>query len=161
MSNNGDGHPQAPPVGIEATLSIRGQYVKDLSFENPNAPISLTTGEGQPKIDVQVEVGARLLAETDYEVHVKIAATARHGEAIAFVLELVYGGVFALGNIPEDSRQAICLIECPRLLFPFARRIVADATRDGGFPPLLLDPIDFAALYRQQLIQHAADAPDA
>ncbi len=160
MSNNGNGQSEALPGATQATLSIRGQYVKDLSFENPNAPLSLATTQEQPKIDVRVEVGARLLAETDFEVHIKIAASARHGEATAFVLELVYGGVFALANIPEDSRHAVCLIECPRLLFPFARRIVGDATRDGGFPPLLLDPIDFAALYRQQLTQQAEAAKD-
>ena len=147
-----DAEPTQPAV------AIRAQYVKDLSFENPGAPMSLAAEKGPPTIDVNVDVQARALAETDYEVSLRITATAKHEEAIAFELELLYAGVFSLLNIAAENRSPVCLIECPRLLFPFARRIVADATRDGGFPPLLLNPIDFATLYREHLERQGAAA---
>ena len=146
----------------QPAIAVRAQYVKDLSFENPGAPMSLAAEKGQPTIDVNVDVEARALAETEYEVSLRIAATAKHDETAAFEVELLYAGLFSLVNVSEENRSQVCLIECPRLLFPFARRIVADATRDGGFPPLLLNPIDFAALYRQHLErQGEASAGDA
>jgi len=151
MADTNDGAPApAPADASEApSLSINAQYVKDLSFENPNAPHSLTQAANRPQIEVNVDVQARGLASNTFEVDLHITATAKHGEATAFVVELVYAGLFTLRNVPADQLEAVCLIECPRLIFPFARRIVADATRDGGFPPLLLDPIDFFQLYRR------------
>ncbi len=131
-------------------LSVTAQYVKDFSFENPNAPQSLAPPKEQPQIDVNVEVEANLLAPDNYEVTLRIAVTARNVETTLFVIELLYAGLFRIENIPEESLEAVCLIECPRLIFPFARRIIADGTRDGGFPPMLIDPIDFATLYRQR-----------
>lgn len=130
-------------------VSILTQYVKDLSFENPNAPMSLQM-ETAPRIEINVSVNARRANEDMYEVELKIDAKAFNGEAVAFVVELLYGGLFALRNIPAEALEPFLVVEAPRILFPFARRIVADATRDGGFPPLLLEPIDFATLYMQQ-----------
>jgi preprotein translocase subunit SecB len=138
-------------------LSILTQYVKDLSFENPRAPLGLQNASQRPEIQIQVDVQARQLGQEQFEVILELNAQARAGETAVFVLELTYGGVFALANIPADSLQPLLLIECPRLLFPYARRIVSDATRDGGFPPLMIDPIDFVALYRRRM-QQAAEA---
>ncbi|HLU91889.1 MAG TPA: protein-export chaperone SecB [Pedomonas sp.] len=142
-------------------VSILAQYVKDLSFENPNAPQSLQNAAGaQPRIEVNVNVGVRRVAEDAYEVDLRVDATARHEALKAFQVELLYSGVFGLKNVPEEALEPFLLVEAPRMLFPFARRIVADATRDGGFPPLLLDPIDFAALYMQQRGQANGATPD-
>jgi preprotein translocase subunit SecB len=153
MSDSGAGAPQGPaPQGQSAQpqIQILAQYVKDLSFENPNAPQSLAAGGEAPRIEVSIDVGAKALGQERFEIELRITARASRGETRAFVAEVVYAGLFALRNIPEEAMKLVCLIECPRLIFPFARRILGDATRDGGFPPLLLDPIDFAALYRQQ-----------
>jgi len=149
--------PPADPAQAENApqLAIAAQYVKDLSFENPSAPQSLLPSTQAPKIEVGVDVQARQLSEDRFEVDLKITANAKRGDTSLFLLELVYAGLFQLKNIPRESLQAVCLIECPRILFPFARRVVADATRDGGFPPLMLDPIDFVALYRRQAQQQA------
>ncbi len=134
----------APPqVGIIA------QYVKDMSFENPNAPRSFQAGS-QPQIEMNVNVNARKAGDDVYEVELKIEATAKTEDTTSFIVELVYAGLFGLRNIPEEALEPFLLVEAPRLIFPFARRIVADATRDGGFPPLMLEPIDFMALYMAQ-----------
>ena len=130
-------------------VSILVQYVKDLSFENPNAPASLQAA-GQPKIEVNVAVNAKRGGEGVYECELKITAKAAADEGTAFVIELVYAGLFGLQHVPEEALEPFLIIEAPRILFPFARRIIADATRDGGFPPLMLDPIDFASLYMSQ-----------
>jgi preprotein translocase subunit SecB len=141
---NGNGTADAMPQ-----LAINAQYVKDLSFESPNAPQSLLPGQDQPQVQVNVNVSARGVAEDMFEVEIQLNAQAKSGESQTFLVELVYAGLFTIKNIPQESLEAVCLIECPRLIFPFARRIVADATRDGGFPPLMLEPIDFADLYRR------------
>ena len=155
--------PQTPPGGAPADqtnpprLTVVSQYVKDLSFENPRAPRSLQPGETRPEIQIRVDVRAQQVEAERYEVSLQLHAEAKSGEETAFMVELTYAGLFGLLNIPQDSLQPLLLIECPRLLFPFARRVVADATRDGGFPPLLVDPIDFATLYRRR--QQQAQAP--
>jgi preprotein translocase subunit SecB len=141
-----DPAPQSQPL----PLVVNVQYVKDLSFENPNAPNSLALRQ-QPQIAVNVDVRARTLADNAYEVLLMINAEAKQDEQIAFVVELTYAGVFTLNGIAEEHIKPVLLIECPRILFPFARAILSDATRDGGFPPLSLQPIDFAQLFRQQL----------
>ena len=147
--NGGDTEPQ---VGILA------QYVKDLSFENPNAPM-VYQWEGQPQIDVQFNIGTTPIADEIHEVSLKIEARAtQEGQGTAFVIELVYAGVFGLRNVPEDQLQPFLLAEAPRLLFPFARRIVAEQVRDGNFPPLMLEPIDFTGIYLQQRAQAGAEA---
>jgi preprotein translocase subunit SecB len=153
--------PETPAGGAPADqsprLTIVSQYVRDLSFENPRAPLSLQTSQGRPEIQIRVDVRAQHMEAERYEVSLQLHAEAKAGDQIAFVVELTYGGVFGLINVPQDSLQPLLLIECPRLLFPFARRVIADATRDGGFPPLLIDPIDFVSLYRRR--QQQAQAP--
>ncbi len=152
------GEQEAASAGGQPGIHVLGQYIKDLSFENPNAPASLSGGEGSPELNVNVNVNAKRISESDAEVELKLEATARRGTQPLFVTEVTYAGVFQLQNVPNEHLQPIMLIECPRLLFPFARQILADATRQGGFPPLLIDPVDFAALYRQKLEAAAAEA---
>ena len=145
---NGGPQPQAMPQ-----IGVLGQYVKDLSFENPNAPQSITpTPAGQqPSINIQVNVDAAPMSETDFEVTLRLEGKAEAQGMMLFNFELVFAGAFRIQNVPPETLQPIVLIECPRLLFPFAREIVATAVRNGGFAPLLLDPIDFVGLYRQRL----------
>jgi preprotein translocase subunit SecB len=145
-------------------IHVLGQYIKDLSFENPGAPRSLRPSDKAPKLDVSVNVNARPQSETDYEIELKLEARATRGEETLFIAEVNYCGMFQIRNVPQDRMHPILLIECPRLLFPFARQVIADATRHGGFPPLLIDPVDFTALYRQRaaelnLQQAAAPQP--
>lgn len=154
--------------GIEADqgpkVTVRVQYIKDFSFENPGAPKALADTAEAPQIQVNVDVEARPMGGSHYEVALHVNASAKKNEANVFVIELVYAALFSLENIPRDRLENFCLVECPRLLFPFARRLIADTTRDGGFPPLLLDPIDFGRLLRQHRSQQpgaAAPAPAA
>ena len=144
------GTPQAPQIN---TLV---QFMKDYSFENPNAPNSLQPQEGGPNISIQVNVNARQLTPTDFEVSLKLDGQAGDGPGTLFKFELEYGGVFRLQGIPEDQIHPVVMIECPRILFPFARHIVADGVRNGGFPPLYLDPIDFVGLYQQKAAEAQA-----
>mgnify|MGYP002632347053 FL=1 len=141
-------------------LNVLVQFTRDFSFENPRAPGSLAEQDESPNISIQVNVNAEKLSDTDFEVSLHIEGTAGEGAKTLFKFELEYGGVFSLQNIPEEELQPIVLIECPRLLFPFARQIIADGVRNGGYPPLYIDPIDFVALYQQQLEQ-LATAPGA
>ena len=130
-------------------LQILTQYVRDLSFENPAAPALTPPDGGNPDVSVDANVNARKLAENDYEVGLKFTIQAKFSDQVAFIAELMYCGVFRLVNIPENDIKPVLLIEAPRQLFPFARRILADITRDGGYPPIMLDPIDFLDLYRR------------
>ena len=154
--------PETPTGGAPADqtdaprMTIVSQYVKDLSFENPRAPLSLQPGQARPEVQIRVDVRVETMEAERYEVSLQLHVEAKAGDETAFMVELTYGGVFGLLNIPQDSLQPLLLIECPRLLFPFARRVVADATRDGGFPPLLIEPIDFAPLYRRRQQQAQA-----
>jgi preprotein translocase subunit SecB len=141
----GDAQDTQPQVGVIA------QYVKDLSFENPNAPRSLQNlAQTQPQMEVNVNVNARKLADDVFEVDLKIEVTAKQGAETAFVVDLLYGGLFGVRNLPDENLEAFLVVSAPTLLFPFARRVIADSTRDGGFPPLMLEPVDFTALYMQQ-----------
>ena len=154
-TNGGDGAPTPglgqAPGGPAPQLNVLAQYTKDLSFENPNAPRVLT-GQQQPQINIQVGVNATPQNQTDFEVALKIEGKAElPNNQVLFSFELVYGGIFRIQNVPQESLSAVVMIECPRLLFPFARQIIADASRNGGFQPLLIDPIDFVALFRQRL----------
>ena len=154
----GTTNPGTPPQ-----LRILTQYVKDLSFENPGAPQSLRGGDA-PQIDLSIDVAGRSAGDDTYEVMIKINAQAKRGDDVLFIVELDYAGLFELKNFDDRSREPMLLIECPRLLFPFAQRVLADATRDGGFLPLMLQPVDFAGLYRQQVEARTAqggavDAP--
>ncbi|MEQ8282335.1 MAG: protein-export chaperone SecB [Parvibaculum sp.] len=141
-----------------AQLRVLTQYVKDVSFENPNAPQALGPVDEQPNISVRVDVGVNRMSDTDYEVALKLGAEARTKDKTMFLVEIDYAGLFRLTNIPEENLEAVLVIECPRQIFPFARRIVADLTRDGGYPPLMIDPIDFVSLYQQRR-QQMAQAP--
>jgi preprotein translocase subunit SecB len=134
-------------------LNVIAQYTKDLSFENPNAPRSLGQQQGAPEISIQVNINLRQLAETDFEVELLLEGSALEGSNTLFKFDLNYAGVFRIVNIPEQEMHPILMIECPRLLFPFAREIIANAIRGGGFPPLLIDPIDFVGLYRQRMAE--------
>ena len=151
LPNGADTQPQ---VGLIA------QYVKDLSFENPNSP-AVYQWQDQPQIDVQFNIGSQVVADDVYEVVLKTDAKATVGDKVAFQVELLYAGLFGIRNVPDDQIQPFLLAEAPRLLFPFARRVIADTTRDGNFPPLMLEPIDFGALYMQQLQQQAEAAGEA
>jgi preprotein translocase subunit SecB len=155
-----DGQVAAAAAG-QPNLTVLAQYVKDLSFENPGAPAALQAQGVSPSINVSIGVQSNPMGEDQFEVELKIEARAIDGQTTLFVVELAYGGVFRLTNIPPENIQPIALIECPRLLFPFARQIVADASRNGGFPPLLIDPVDFVALYRQRVAQQQQAAPAA
>jgi preprotein translocase subunit SecB len=157
MSNTNNGGPagdEAPPQ-----LNVLAQYVKDFSFENPGAPQSLASfQQGQPQINIQINVQANPLAATDYEVLLEIEGKAERDARVLFSFELIFGGVFRIQNVPQESMHPMIMIECPRLLFPFAREIISAAVRNGGFPPLLLDPVDFVNLYRQRMAQQAGQA---
>lgn len=151
-SATGAGEPLTNGEDTGPQVGILTQYVKDLSFENPNAPI-VYQWQDQPRIDVQFNIGSNKVADDVYEVSLKIDVRATVTDQTAFAVELVYAGLFGLRNIPEDQLQPFLLAEAPRILFPFARRVVSDTVRDGNFPPLMLEPIDFAALYLAQAQQ--------
>lgn len=135
------------------SLNVLAQYIKDFSFENPHSPHSLRPRETQPEINININVNANPLSETDFEVELKIDAAAGQDADTMFNVELTYGGVFRLVNMPQETVGPAVLIECPRLLFPFARQIISEATRNGGFPPLMIDPVDFAALFQQRMAE--------
>ncbi|HTI30665.1 MAG TPA: protein-export chaperone SecB [Sphingomonas sp.] len=144
LANGQDNLPQA---------GVISQYVKDLSFENPNAP-AVYQWQTQPNIDVQFNIGSGQLGDDVYEVVLKIDVKAEGDDKqVAFQVELVYAGLFGIRNVPAEQIPPFLLAEAPRILFPFARRVLSDAVRDGGFPPLMLEPIDFAQLYMQQQAQ--------
>jgi preprotein translocase subunit SecB len=148
--NSGNG---GAPATDKPPLAIHAQYIKDLSFEAPNTPgIYAQMQRQSPNIQVNVNVQASTVASDTYEVVLTINAECKVGASVGFVAELTYGGVFGL-NVAEEMTRPLLLIECPRLLFPFARHILANATRDGGFPPLLLGPVDFVALYQKMVAE--------
>ncbi len=150
-ATNGGPQPQTGPQLPMPQVGILTQYVKDFSFENPNAPRSLAPSAQQPAININIGVDAAPLGTTDVEVTLRLDGKAESQGLLLFGFELLYCGIFRILNVPADSLQPTVMIECPRLLFPFAREIVATATRNGGFPPLLLEPVDFVTLYRQRM----------
>jgi preprotein translocase subunit SecB len=154
QNSNGAAEPGAAP-----RFSVLAQYIKDFSFENPNAPRALAPQQG-PNIGLQVNVNARQIGPNDYEVSLMLEGGAGEGAAALFKFELNYAGVFRVENIPAEQIQPLVMIEGPRLLFPFARQIIADAVRGGGYPALYVDPIDFQGLYMQR-VAAAAAAPAA
>lgn len=165
MATTNGGSPQdgglagAPTGDQMPQLTILAQYIKDLSFENPNAPRSLQQTAQQPAINIQINVNAKPLADNDVEVELKLEGRAEIQGSLLFSFDLLYAGVFRIVNVPQETMQAIVMIECPRLLFPFGREIIATAVRNGGFPPLLIDPIDFVSLYRQRMAQLQPQQP--
>ncbi|MBA3897642.1 MAG: protein-export chaperone SecB [Sphingomonadaceae bacterium] len=144
--------PLANGEDIAPTAGVISQYVKDLSFENPNSP-AVYQWQGQPQIDVQFNIGSSQVADDVHEVVLKVDVKASAADKTAFQVELAYAGLFGLRNVPDEQLQPFLLAEAPRILFPFARRVLADAVRDGGFPPLMLEPIDFGQLYMAQQAQ--------
>ncbi|MBH67438.1 MAG: protein-export chaperone SecB [Rhodospirillaceae bacterium] len=143
---------------IEPKILVESQYIKDLSYENPAGP-NVAAIDKQPEVNIEVTTSARSLEERKYEVTLVIRGEAKSSEETIFIIELTYAGVLMISNAPEDAIGPILLIEGARLLFPFARNIVADVSRDGGFPPLFINPIDFVQLYREQhLPEEPADS---
>jgi preprotein translocase subunit SecB len=153
MTNGG---PQ--PQAAMPQVFVLAQYVKDFSFENPNAPRSLAPSTQQPTINVQVNVDAAPISETDFEVTLRLEGKSESQGLLLYSFELVFSGVFRVMNVPADTLQPFVMIECPRLLFPFAREIIANTVRNGGFQ-LLLNPIDFVALYRQRVAAEQTPPP--
>jgi preprotein translocase subunit SecB len=158
-----NGQAAGPPVGIAPgpqpqgqQLIVNAQYIKDLSFENPRAPHSLRQQTAQPAVEINVDVKAQSLGAENYEVVLTIKSSAKIQEETLFMIELTYGAVITVRNVPQELLSAVVLVETPRLMFPFARNIVAETTRDGGFPPLMINPIDFSELLRRNAAQAAA-----
>ena len=157
QSTGGNGQETTPqPADTAQRLIVNAQYIKDLSFENPRAPQSLTQQTTAPAVDINVDVNAQNLNPETYEVVLTIKASAKINDDALFLLELVYGAVVTVRNMPRDMLPAVLLVETPRLMFPFARNIIADATRDGGFPPLMVNPIDFSDLLRRNTAETPA-----
>ena len=148
------------PEGAPAGLFINAQYLKDLSFENPNPLESFKQSQEKPNIQVNVNTLVKKLPENAYEVTLDIKTEGKIKDKVAFIAEISYAGIFSLNKIPPEHEKPILLIEAPRMLFPFARNILAETTRDGGYPPLMLNPIDFNALYQKQLEKEQAAKKD-
>lgn len=172
MSENTSAPPGQPTGQQAPPLVVNIQYVKDLSFEVPGAPAIFSTLRTQPQVAINLDVQARRVQDGQnvFEVSIMIRAEAHdashqqgNGQAApaptVFVAELTYAGVFTISGLPENAIEPVLLVECPRILFPFARNILADVTRDGGFPPVLLQPIDFVALWQSRRSQAGAAAP--
>ena len=154
-ASTGNGADNQPAAGIIA------QYIKDMSVEVPNAPQCFNWNE-QPQLDVQVNIAANQVNDEVHEVTLQVTCNAKTGQGALYLIDLAYCGLMGMRNLPDETAHAFLFAESPRLLFPFARRVIADASRDAGFPPLMLDPMDFNALYQQQLAaraqQQAAEA---
>jgi preprotein translocase subunit SecB len=150
---NGNG--AAPQAAAQPKLQVLTQYIRDLSFENIAAQKGAAS-DGKPEVKVQVNIDAQKKADTRYEVALKLKIDSGVADKPAFIMELDYAGLFVIENVPDEQLHALLMIECPRLIFPFVRRIVGDVTRDGGYPPLNLEIIDFIALYRAEIARRQA-----
>ena len=152
----------APPAGGDQDappgIRVLAQFIRDLSFENPRAPESLNMGSTPPQMDVGVEMNARSRPDGLFEVDLKLTAGAQREGTAVFHCELLYGGLFQITGVPEADMEAVLMTECPRYLFPFARQIISDTSGQGGFPPFMLDPIDFAGIYLAQRAQAQSPA---
>ncbi len=150
---------QAAPQGAQDAqapmLRILAQYTKDASFENPNAPDSLRADQAAPAININIEIGRQMLDGNTVEVVLMLSAKAERDGKAVFLCELEYAGLFAFANVADEHIQPMILIECPRLLFPFARQIMAEMTQNGGYPPILLEPPDFSAMFRDEMLRRA------
>ncbi len=143
----------------QPSLSLIGQYIRDLSFESPGAPGSIMLGSGNPTFSVGISVGVNKQADEVFAVEITLNAKADRDNAVLFAVELVYGGVFRIRNVPDAQLTQVLMIECPRLIFPFARQVLASVTQQGGFPPLMMEPVDFAQVYMQNVAQAQARQP--
>jgi preprotein translocase subunit SecB len=160
-TNGGQTPAAGAPTQNQAQFRVLAQYTKDFSFENPNAPNSISGQPQQPTLSIQINVNPKQLSNTDFEVELKIEGKAEHNASTLFAFELNYAGLFHLQGIPQENLGPLVMIECPRILFPFAREIIAAAVVSGGFPPLLLDPVDFVGLYQQRMAQGQPQQPPA
>lgn len=150
---------ETPANAAQAPLTVSAQYIKDLSFENPTPLANLSGNEERPSISIHIEAQAHNVADRTFEVTLRIQVDAKRKETQVFLLDLEYAGAFTIGHdVPEEYLRPILMIECPRILFPFARNIVATTTQEGGYPALLLTPVDFADLYQRQIAQEQAQA---
>jgi len=152
---NGGPNPHAENA---PAITVLAQYIKDLSFENPNAPESVSGKGPQPTIRIEFNVGAKPAGE-DVEVELRIEGRAEQNDKVLFSVDLVYAGIFRIRNVQQELFQPILLIECPRMLFPFARQIVSEVTQSGGFPPLMIDPVDFGRLYQERFMAAQGGQP--
>ena len=150
MAKKVDKKPGFVPEEAPPGLFINAQYLKDLSFENPN-PLEAYKSDEKPEIKVSVNTVVKKLPDKAFEVTLDIKTEGKKKDKLSFIAEVSYAGIFTLNKVPPEHEKPLLLIEAPRMLFPFARYILADVTRDGGYPPLMLNPIDFAALYRKQM----------
>jgi len=153
-TNGSSAQDAASPPG----LRILAQFIRDLSFENPRAPESLRGGGGQPQIELGVELNAQAREGGVFEVDLKLNANAKRENETVFQIELIYSGLFHIVGVDAEDLEQVLMIECPRYLFPFARRMIADLSSEGGFPPLLLEPLDFGAIYLARQAQATAQA---
>lgn len=151
--------PENAATAQSLPIQIHAQYVKDQSFENPNAPATLRAGQAAPEMDININMDATKVEsdqiENLYEVRLRLSATAKRGEETVYVAEVEYAAAVSLGNVPQEHHHPLLLIEIPRMIFPFARQIMADMTQSGGYPPLMMSPVDFQQLYLQQFGQQA------
>ena len=154
--DNGKAQKSGDNANTDRRILVHAQYIKDLSFENPNAPRVLIEGSTQPDVEITVNVGAQVIDENQYEVTLNLAAKASSEETTLFLVDLTYAGLVTPEGVGTDEINPLIMIEAPRLLFPFARAIISDATRDGGFMPLNIQPVDFVAVYQHNLAQQAA-----
>jgi preprotein translocase subunit SecB len=158
MSTTNGGPPPGAVSNDAAEFGVMAQYIKDFSFENPNAPRSLAPLQQQPEIGIQVNVSPKPISNTDFEVELRIDGKAEASGLLLFSFDLTFAGVFRLQNVPQENISPLIMIEAPRLLFPFAREIISSAISSGGFPPLLLNPVDFVALYQKKMTEMQAPA---
>src|SRR3981081_4376311 len=160
MTNGNGTPPEAAPPPPPPQLNVLAQYTKDLSFENPNAPASLAPQQPQPAINIQINGHTKHVSEHACELVLSVEGKAENAGKVMFSFDLAYAGVFRIVNVPKETLHPLVMIECPRLLVAFEREIIAPSVRDGGFPPLMLDPVDFVGLYRQNL-ERQGGAPGA
>jgi preprotein translocase subunit SecB len=160
------GNTGAPGAATGPSFSLMGQYIRDLSFENPGAPGSNMTGGANPSFNVSINVSVKKQSDDVYAVELVLNAKAQRETTVLFNVELAYGGVFRLRNVAENQLAPLLMVECPRLIFPFARQVLANTVQQGGFPPLMMEPVDFQQLYiqnlqRLQAAQKTGEAPPA
>jgi preprotein translocase subunit SecB len=147
----------APQATGEPMLTVLAQYTRDMSFENPNAPDSLKSGQPQPEVSIDLRIGRQISDDNTIEISILVKAHATRGDQTVFLAELDYAGLFAIKNVGLEQMQPLMMIECPRLLFPYARKILADMTQDGGHLPIMLDMPDFASMYREEMMRRGQE----
>jgi preprotein translocase subunit SecB len=155
--NTADATDAAPQATGEPMLTVLAQYTRDMSFENPNAPASLKSGQAQPEVSIDLRIGRQISDDNTIEISILVKAHAMRGDQTVFLAELDYAGLFAIKNVGLEQMQPLMMIECPRLLFPYARKILADMTQDGGHLPIMMDMPDFASMYREEMMRRGQE----